>query len=328
MNYKNYFFALLFGFSVYATQGQITEKPEGLALLKDWFLSTGEWHNDPQLYVRELGSGKDTVVMIHGGWGGEHGGLIQSVASLKDQNRFIFYDQRGSLRSPFPDSLITFQHHINDLELLRKELKLNKLTLVAHSMGTVLASAYAQQYPERIKKLVLLAPAYLKNPIPKEDIELQQQANEKHQAFMNRPEVQEELAEYGLNRENFSLSSKEWTATFRIKFAKRMLYNIHAWTELTGGRALYKGHVFDLTANSYPKEGWDYFEVFKKGGYPVSIIVGDHDFLDMSNQLIKKWVTDNPRLNLKIIENAGHIIWLDQPELFETELKNRLKAKN
>lgn len=327
MKYKIHLLILFFGLFVNIMQGQITERLEGLPPLKDWFLSTGEWQNDPQLYIRELGSGQDTVVMLHGGWGGEHGGLIQSVASLKDQYRFIFYDQRGSLRSPFPDSLITFRHHINDLELLRKELKLNKFTLVAHSMGTVLASAYAQEYPDRIEQLILLAPAPLKNPIPEEDIALQQQAGEKHQAFMNRPEVQQEFTKYGLIKEDTPLSSRENTANFRINFSKRMLYDIRKWPKLSGGRAMYKGHVFGLTANSYPKEGWDYFEVFKKGGYPVNIIVGDHDFLDMGNQLIKKWTTGNTRLNLKIIENAGHIIWLDQPKLFETEVRNYLKSK-
>jgi len=42
---------------------------------KDWFLSTGNWQFDPQLYVCEFGSGKDTVVMLHGGWGGDYSGI-------------------------------------------------------------------------------------------------------------------------------------------------------------------------------------------------------------------------------------------------------------
>ncbi len=42
---------------------------------------------------------------------------------LTDKYHFIFYDQRGSLRSPVPDSLISYENHIEDLELLRKELK-------------------------------------------------------------------------------------------------------------------------------------------------------------------------------------------------------------
>jgi len=122
-----------------------------------------------------VGEGSETIVMLHGGWGGEHSGFMAAVGDLKEQYHFVFYDQRGSLRSPSPDSSITFDRHVEDLELLRRELNVEQLRLVGHSMGAVLASAYASKYPHRIKRLTLLAPAYLKNPIPEEDEELHRQ---------------------------------------------------------------------------------------------------------------------------------------------------------
>lgn len=300
------------------------ESQEQLPGLKDWFLSTGNWQNDPQLYVREFGNGADTIIMLHGGWGGEHSGLIDAVGELKSQYHFIFYDQRGSLRSPFPDSLITFNHHIEDLELLRRELALDKLRIVAHSMGAVLASAYALKYPHRIKHLTLLAPASLKNPIPKEDMELLKQQQVAFQEFLDRHEVAQELDKYTLNRDAPILSSIEETSRFRIRFAARMLYDISKWPYLMGGRAIYKGHVFQLTAQTYPESGWDYLQEFNKREYPVSIVIGDHDFLDFGNHLIKKWVNGIPQVKLTTIKNAGHILWLDQPEIFTKELLRSL----
>ncbi len=296
--------------------------------LKDWFLSTGSWQDSPQLYIREFGSGQDTIIMLHGGWGGDHSGLLDGVNDLEKKYHFILYDQRGSLRSPFPDSLISFNAHIQDLELLRKELGLNKMNIVAHSMGATLASAYATKYPQRIKQLILLAPAYLKNPIPIEDKDLQQQAYLKHQKFMERPGVKKELSKYNLDRTMPALSSREETSKFRISFANRMLYDIIKWPQIMGGRALYKGHVYELTSKTYPKEGWDYLQEFKKASYPVSIIIGDHDFLDFENQLIEKWVKSVPSVKLRIIENAGHMLWLDQPEIFLKELLRQLERKD
>jgi proline iminopeptidase len=293
--------------------------------LQDWFLSTGNWQNDPQLYVREFGTGPDTIMMLHGGWGGEHSELVDVVKELGQQYHFIFYDQRGSLRSPFPDSLITFSQHIADLERLRKELKVDKLHIVAHSMGAVLACAYASQYPQHIKKLTLLAPAPLKNPLPEGDKELQRKANSAQQAFMERPAVTQEMNKYNLNRTTPDLSSLEATSKFRIQFAKRMLYDVSKWPSLMGGRALYKGQVFELTARTYPPSGWDYFQQFKRQAYPVSIIIGDHDFLDFGNHLTRKWAGDVPRIKLTTIENAGHLIWIDQPKAFSKELQQHLK---
>jgi proline iminopeptidase len=311
-----------FIFTLMFLQGQTQSKLPGQ---QDWFLSTGNWQNDPQLYVREFGTGADTIVMLHGGWGGDHAGLLDAVANLGTQYHFVFYDQRGSLRSPFPDSLITFNQHIEDLDLLRRDLHLKKLNIVAHSMGAVLACAYATKYPQRVKRLTLLAPAPLKNPVPEEDKALQAKSAAAQQAYMERPAVNQELNKYNLNRATPVLSSQEETSKFRIQFAKRMLFDITKWNLLTGGRALYKGNVFGLTANTYPSSGWNYFEEFKHQNYPVNIIIGDHDFLDFGAHVNKKWSGEVPRLKMTTIPNAGHLLWIDQPQVFVTELHRVLK---
>lgn len=310
----------------YQVRTNISDKQERLPGLKDWFLSTGNWERDPQLYIREFGIGRDTIIMLHGGWGAEHTGFLEAVIDLEDQFHFIFYDQRGSLRSPCPDSLITFNHHIEDVELLRKELNIDKLNIVAHSMGAVLASAYAKKYPQHIRQLILLAPMYLKQPIPKEDTVLEQQGNIEMRAFMDRPEVAKELDRYGLNGKTPALSSREETTRFRINtFGRRMLYDISKWPAITGGGALYKGNVYELTAKTYPASGWDYVQEFKTHAYPVSIIAGDHDFLDFKNHLVKKWVSGIGQVKLTVIKNAGHMLWLDQPKEFINQLEKQLK---
>jgi proline iminopeptidase len=293
--------------------------------LKDWFLSTGNWQNDPQIYVCEFGTGRDTVVMLHGGWGGDHAGFIAAVGDLSKQFHFITYDQRGSLRSPFPDSLITFDQHIEDVERLRKELNMEKMTVVGHSMGAVLASAYAAKYPARIKRLVLLAPAGLKNPLPAEEKKLLDQSSPAFQQFLNRAEVGKELEKNSLNKQD--LSSQQETLKWRIELYRRMLYDVSKANNLLGGRALYKANVFNLTANTYPASGWNYIQDFSKANYPVSIIMGDHDFLDFGALLAKKWSNELPRMKLQIISKAGHLIWVDQPQEFIRQLAIALKKQ-
>lgn len=297
------------------------EKTHHIPELKNWFLSTGNWEKDPQLFVREFGSGQDTVVMLHGGWGAEHSGLVNAVSDLGGDFRFIFYEQRGSLRSPFPDSLITFQQHINDLELLRKELKLDKMTLAGHSMGTVLASAYALEYPDHIKNLVLLAPSFLKQPFPDENQPIKHQGYLKSMEFRNRKEVTQELEKYNLNRENPPLSSKEKTMKSRIKIAALMLYDITKWNELNNGKAIFKSNVYALTEKTYPEDGWDYYKEFGKRTYPISIIAGSHDWLDFDGAITKEWIKEVPRIKLTMIQNAGHDLWIDQPENLSKTLR-------
>jgi pimeloyl-ACP methyl ester carboxylesterase len=302
------------------------ERSTRLPRMTDWFLSTGNWQNDPQLYVREFGRGSEPVVMLHGGWGAEHSGLIEAVRTLEERYRFIFYDQRGSLRSPAPDATITFDRHVEDLELLRQELGVETLTIVGHSMGAILASAYASKYPARIKRLVLLSPPLLKRPFPDADKPLLDRQSASLETFVNRRQVAEELERHGLDRPNPPLTSREETARFRINLYKRMLYDISKWPLLTGGRGLYKGHVGDLTAKTYPSSGWDYIDEFSRRPYQVGIIVGDHDFLDFGNGIIKKWTQGMPRIAVTIIEKAGHLPWIDQPEALAAHLLRHLAA--
>ena len=62
-----------------------------------------------------------------------------------------------------------------------------------------------------------------------------------------------------------------------------------------------------------------------RGAYPVGIVVGDHDFLDFGNPLLKKWVQGIPQIELRIVKNAGHLIWVDQPERVSEELHRLLE---
>lgn len=292
--------------------------------LTDWFLSTGRWADDPQIYVREVGRGPRTVVMLHGGWGAEHGGLVTAVRGIDDGHRFVLYDQRGSLRSPAPDASITFDRHVEDLELLRRELGLERMTLVGHSMGAILASAYATKYPTRIERLVLVSPAYLKNPIPESEKPLQHQGYLATQTFLTRPAVAREFQALRLERTEPPLSSQEETAKFRIGFAARMLADVAKWRGLEGGRTLFKAHVGPLTTKTYPAGGWDYVAEFAQRSYPVGIIVGDRDFLDMGTPLLSAWARAVPRLQLSILPDAGHLPWIDQPDAFRALLQHHI----
>ena len=307
-----------------AVSKTISENQYDTQEMKSWFLSTGNWETGPQIYVREFGTGTDTIVMLHGGWGAEHSGMVDMVMGLEKEYKFFVHEQRGSLLSPFPDSLITYDNHVEDVELLRKELGVHKLTLLGHSMGAVLASAYAKKYPGHIEKLVLVSPAFLRNPFPEKDLELLRNSQKAYDDFSERPEVDKELQRLNLLRESPKLSSKEETIKNRIGFANMMLYDIGKWHKLNNGKALYKGNVYGLTESTYPDKGWDFLEEFKEQSYPISVIIGDHDRFDMGNHIIRKWIAEVPRANFTSINNAGHLLWIDQPENLSLTLRKTL----
>ena len=77
----------------------------------EWYLQ----RDDADIFVKEIKSGKDTVIVIHGGFGANHDYMLDALEGLKETFYFILYDQRGSLLSPAKEENLTFQKNIDDL---------------------------------------------------------------------------------------------------------------------------------------------------------------------------------------------------------------------
>ncbi len=109
-----------------------------------------------EIHYRVLGSGTDTAVMVHGGPGAGMQSVLPDWEPLADHLVLIFYDQRGGGHSTLPadTSLLHARYFVADLEAVRRHFDLERLKLVTHSFGAVLAARYAQAYPERVERMV------------------------------------------------------------------------------------------------------------------------------------------------------------------------------
>lgn len=112
-----------------------------------------------ELFVRRIGSGPP-VVVLHGGPGAHHDYLLPGFDALARGRELVYYDQRGGGRSPVPrDVPVGWTEHVADLEVLRAELGLGRLTLAGYSWGGLLALLYALEHAERVERLALVSPA-------------------------------------------------------------------------------------------------------------------------------------------------------------------------
>ena len=105
-----------------------------------------------------LGEGSP-LVCLPGGPGraveylGDLGGLATS-------RQLILMHPRGVGSSADPGDPATFRvdRLVDDVESLRVHLGLDRMDLLAHSAGGVLATLYAAAYPERVRRLILVTP--------------------------------------------------------------------------------------------------------------------------------------------------------------------------
>ena len=113
------------------------------------------------LFTRRVGSGP-LVVVLHGGPGASHDYLLPQYDLLARGRTLFYYDQRGGGQSPVSrDTPVGWQEHVADLEALRADLGLERLTLCGYSWGGLLAELYFLAHPERVERLALVAPASL-----------------------------------------------------------------------------------------------------------------------------------------------------------------------
>lgn len=126
-------------------------------------LSPGEHHtmvNGVRLWYRVAGRPEGTpVVFLHGG-PGQGGQTFARFAGpgLEPHLRMVYLDQRGSGRSERPwNDAYSLDLLVDDLEQLRRAWGVEKITLVGHSFGTILALEYAAAHPERTERVVLTA---------------------------------------------------------------------------------------------------------------------------------------------------------------------------
>jgi len=98
------------------------------------------------------------LFLIHGVGSTRHAweGLI---AHLRSSFRCISYDLRGHGRTPKLPPPYSLEDFVEDLEALRRELGIEKAHFAGHSLGGMIAPAYAHRYGEHVLSLGLFSTA-------------------------------------------------------------------------------------------------------------------------------------------------------------------------
>jgi proline iminopeptidase len=340
---------------------------EGIPV-NQWYMNTTDTDGAKlSHYVAEYGveaKPGSTAIVLHGGWGAEHSYLVPAIKPLANEYRFVLYDQRGSLRSPAnPPAKITYAHLIEDLDQLRQRLGLEKVTLVAHSMGNMLAYGYLRAHPDRVAGLVLMGPV-----LPGYDSGTEEsprlaelcvtdvwpefsmadalaraaRIKELERGYKDRwarIAVAEGLipADWAVHHPPetdpdldalYIKTDQQKTMSWRILYTCTNTYSGRNWREMLGGMVFYdpdvsKSIFAEPDYRSMVDAAWPALKSFKG---PVRVIIGTHDYCDPGPTFWPKLVTAIPDARLDTIQNAGHSPWMDEPEKFTQSLRSALEA--
>jgi proline iminopeptidase len=116
---------------------------------------------DGRVWYESAGEGPRTLLLLHGGPGGNSEDLAPFLELASLGFRVVRYDQLGSWRSDQPDDVSLWQvpRFVAEVERVRLALDLGRIHLLGQSWGAFLALEYALHHGQHLRSLTLASGA-------------------------------------------------------------------------------------------------------------------------------------------------------------------------
>lgn len=267
------------------------------------------------LYVRIAGKG-EPCLFLHGGPGltSYYFEALPAAKMIGQKVKMIYFDQRGSGRSSSAkDSNYSIKRMEQDIEELRTSLQIKKWSVMGHSFGGVIETAYAKDYPGVIRSLIYVhctidIRSALESHITN-GLKLLKEVGDPFRIptglspFDQMIKVHEELAKKGI----------EYKIMFNSQRSKDIDDSI---TNLIHCNQDFQHRIWTL------KEYWtDFAQYTKDIVCPVLVIAGKKDYA-VGPDSYKAWRFKNQKV---VLYEAAHFSFLEKPTWFVNTVLRFLK---
>ncbi|WP_243416382.1 alpha/beta fold hydrolase [Flavobacterium sp. HTF] len=273
-------------------------------------------NDSSKTYYKTFGKG-EPLLIINGGPGMNSNGFEDMAKTLGENQETIIYDQRGTGKSKLAklnSKTISMKLMADDIESLRKHLKIKKWNILGHSFGGMLASYYATVYPQSINKLVLSSSGGVDLTLLKSPnlIEAGLSKTEKDSLdyWNNKIEKGDTSHKARLGRGRAMAPAYVYDQKFVPVIAER----------LTQGNSTING----LLWSDMQKMNFDCKAKLKNFNNPVLVIQGKEDII--SNKIGELAQRTFPNSKLILLEHSKHYGWLDAREKYFSDINSFLKS--
>lgn len=244
------------------------------------------------LKFKQIGNGEQKIIVLHELMGDCRN--YESMFPFIDEEKFtfLFTDLRGYGLSKEIKGDYSCIEAANDVKNLIEYLNLKEVTILAHSMSTMIAQKIAL-IEKKVKKLILIT------PILASGIKMKENAKNK---LLN--DMQENKSKIEEIVENASIRYNQKWKDYRINLA----YSSSTLEARVGYMNMYLNT--------------DFSNELKNLNIPVRIIVGKHDFPVFAKAYVEKLFKEHFK-DLEILEcmEAGHYPMCECPAYFASKLE-------
>ena len=247
---------------------------------------------EANLWYQDRDNRGETIVLHHGHTASEEN-LRVLASALGKNHRTVSMESRGVGRSQHTQDGYSLDSHAHDIIKLMDYLKIYRFNYIGHSMGGGLGFLLAINFPERVKRLILLA------PIPSSGYRAEKGFARKRDIFR-------------LNKNILALKKLlKQRATFSYRKKESWFFQ-RAKTICSSSNGHYFGVAKEMARFNISRD-------LKNIATPTLFICGKKD------PLLKKNMADKyaiPLSNMVVIENAGHDIANERPDKLSKIISN------
>lgn len=273
-----------------------------------------------KLTYRKLGHGP--VLVCHPGGPGFSSTYFGDLAALWEQFTLIMLNPRGTGASDRPLDRAAYQidDYVSDLEDLRNHLGLERMLLLGHSHGGVVAMAYASAFPGRVRRLVL---ASTLARFGQEQEKAMRQGMDKRLA---QPWAADAIAALEEEQAGHFATDADLSP---IVFRELPLYFAHYGPSEAGYLDTLRSELVNADALKLFNEkifpSFDLRDRLPSITAPALVITGDEDFI-CGPVCAEEICTGVNGSRLVIVGDAGHQLFVEQPQAFHDEVADFLEA--
>lgn len=269
---------------------------------------------DGRIYYEVEGMGR-TLILIHGAWT-SHTWWRWQIPVLSKDYRVLTIDVRGHGFSTPLESASSVEGFSHDLESVIEKTGSNEVALIGWSMGGLIAMQYCLDHPSRVKALILLATRGHRNPQMKRKIRIQYL-----RARLNFFTKIVAPRKYDMKTSQFPGDEDDIKNEIETMLSPSVSQEVSDW--VMDDISKRPGQDFYEVARSI--WGWGPGEELRKIRAPSLIMVGEDDRTtppDFSHRLHALL----PDSRLIIVEDAGHCLAIERPDVVNNEIIAFLKS--
>ncbi|GAA5037838.1 proline iminopeptidase [Marivirga lumbricoides] len=273
-----------------------------------------------KIWYKVLGEGTATpLLLMHGGPGGTHR-YFYELEPLSKERPIILFDQLGTGRSGYhtDTTLLKVDKFVEQVNQLKKHLKLEEFYLLGHSWGAALELEYYQAHPQGIKAIIFSSP-YVSTPIWTADADT---------LIMQLPDsVQAYIAEAEATNNYNSTAYQYANELYWSQFGLRSEYKRHPLdtVEASGNSFIYNymWGPSEFTATGTLKN-YDNVQALKAVEVPALFVTGEYD--EARPATVKRLQKMVPNSKFAIIDDAGHSTARDNSQQYNEVISQFLKG--